>query len=282
MVHAIVIAVQQREPEASRKFTVGSVIQRAPAPTGTAELRRKETAAQLLRLLGGRSLEDPIREQELLAALHFLPVPPAPPRWRALADSVKSAGPAAVQQKLSKTMYIVPDVECAAECNCSLAAQPTARRFLYPQLNRFLADVFEGIPTGTQSSGLPKVELNRFDLFHAHLFYTKKAQSLGLLFHSKEYPAYDQQKFPINLGYCQQDSYLGYDETAMNLRNMLWFQGRLCALDVGPESVLHHDLIMDGLQDVRTVLESDFGQGVIDVNYFASILGSPQHRLFLC
>ncbi len=68
------------------------------------------------------------------------------------------------------------------------------------------------------------MELNRFDLFHAHLFYTKKTRSLGLLFHSKEYPAYDQQKFPINLGYCQQDSYLGYDETAMNLRNMLWFQ----------------------------------------------------------
>ncbi len=59
-------------------------------------------------------------------------------------------------------------------------------------------------------------------------------------------------------------------------------QGRLCALDVGPDSVLHHDLIMDGLQDVRTVLESDFGQGIIDVNYFASIPGSPQHRLFLC
>ncbi len=68
------------------------------------------------------------------------------------------------------------------------------------------------------------MELNRFDLFHAHLFYTKKTRSLGLLFHSKEYPAYDQQKFPINLGYCQQDSYLKYDETAMNLRNMLWFQ----------------------------------------------------------
>ena len=44
-----------------------------------------------------------------------------------------------------------------AECNCSLAAHPTARRFLYPQLNKFLADVFEGIPTGTQLSGLPKV-----------------------------------------------------------------------------------------------------------------------------
>ncbi len=46
--------------QASRKFTVGSVIQRDPVG-GTAELRRKETAAQLLRLLSGRSLEDPIR-----------------------------------------------------------------------------------------------------------------------------------------------------------------------------------------------------------------------------
>ncbi len=62
----------------------------------------------------------------------------------------------------------------------------------------------------------------------------------------------------------------------------MMLQGRLCALDVGPSSVLHDDLIMDGLQDVRTVLESDFGQGVIDVNYFASLAVPPQRRLFLC
>lgn len=59
-------------------------------------------------------------------------------------------------------------------------------------------------------------------------------------------------------------------------------QGRLCCLDVGPDSVLHYDLIMDGLQDVRTVLESDFGTSVIDVNYFASLHCPPQQRLFLC
>ena len=47
--------------QASRKFTVGPVIQHDLAPTGTAELRRKQTAAQLLRLLSGRSLDDPIR-----------------------------------------------------------------------------------------------------------------------------------------------------------------------------------------------------------------------------
>ena len=59
-------------------------------------------------------------------------------------------------------------------------------------------------------------------------------------------------------------------------------QGRLCCLDVGPDSILHHDLIMDGLQDVRTVLESDFGDSVADVNYFASLPFPPQQKLFLC
>ena len=45
--------------QASRTFTVGSVIQRDPALSG--EPRRKETAAQLLRLLSGRALDDPTR-----------------------------------------------------------------------------------------------------------------------------------------------------------------------------------------------------------------------------
>lgn len=146
--------------------------------------------------------------------------------------------------------------------------------------------------------------MNRFDLFHAHLFCTRDSQQLGLLFHAKEYPAYNIKEFPINLGYCQRNSKLMYDERAMDFRNMLWFQvsivtshsaallqskhedffvqGRLCCLDVGPDSILHHDLIMDGLQDVRTVLESDFGRSVIDVNYFASLPSPPQQRLFLC
>ena len=109
-------------------------------------------------------------------------------------------------------------------------------------------------------------------------------------------------------------------------------QGQLCALDVGEASVLHEDLLMDGLQvclsllhdcsshiflccinvcmigssfivqcadhastvrksssgsylaivrtqDVRTVLETDFGQAVCDVNYFDSL---PGERVYVC
>lgn len=59
-------------------------------------------------------------------------------------------------------------------------------------------------------------------------------------------------------------------------------QGKLISLDVGVSSILHNDLIMDGLQDVRTVLESDFGNAVIDVNYFASLPGPTHRKVFLC
>lgn len=69
---------------------------------------------------------------------------------------------------------------------------------------------------------------------------------------------------------------------AVQLLMDLCVQGMLFALDVGPSSVLHSDLIMDGLQDVRTVLESDFGKAVLDVNYFASLPGPAHRKVFLC
>ena len=60
-------------------------------------------------------------------------------------------------------------------------------------------------------------------------------------------------------------------------------QGVLCDLDVGEESTLHDTLIMDGLQPVRTVLESDFGSAICDVNYFHSLQDRPrEQRLFVC
>ena len=60
-------------------------------------------------------------------------------------------------------------------------------------------------------------------------------------------------------------------------------QGQLCALDVGEASPLHGTLIMDGLQDVRTVLEADFGHGVIDVHYFGQLQDRDRvARVFIC
>jgi hypothetical protein len=49
-------------------------------------------------------------------------------------------------------------------------------------------------------------------------------RQLGLLFHAAEYPAFQEDAFPINLGYCQEGSTLEWDVTRMDLRNILWYQ----------------------------------------------------------
>ena len=70
------------------------------------------------------------------------------------------------------------------------------------------------------------------------------------------------------------------------LRRMLrcaLLQDVLCDLDVGEGSALHDTLVMDGLQPVRTVLESDFGQSICDINYFHTLQDRPrEERVFIC
>lgn len=77
--------------------------------------------------------------------------------------------------------------------------------------------------------------LNRFDLFHAHLFAVARRNhtggkiggedgGLGLLFHAREYPALDTNVWPHNLGFCQRGSRLHFDARQMDLRNIVYYQ----------------------------------------------------------
>lgn len=60
-------------------------------------------------------------------------------------------------------------------------------------------------------------------------------------------------------------------------------QGKLCCIDTGLDSCLHDTLLMDGLQITRTVLESDFGMPLCDINYFDSLTYlTHEQRLFIC
>ena len=40
--------------------------------------------------------------------------------------------------------------------------------------------------------------------------------------------------------------------------------------------------MLPATQDVRTVLETDFGDAVCDVNYFHSLPGPAQERVYIC
>lgn len=74
-----------------------------------------------------------------------------------------------------------------------------------------------------------QVGLERFDLFHAHLFQPYDGEGLGLLFHAAEYPAISTE-FPVNLGYCQINSTVQYEQWSMDHRNIIYYEVRHYAL----------------------------------------------------
>lgn len=70
------------------------------------------------------------------------------------------------------------------------------------------------------------------------------------------------------MGFCQEGSTVdGRDQDALDWRNLVWFAGRVAALDVGTRSALHTRLLMEGVAPLRTVSERDFGTSLCDVFY---------------
>mmetsp|Transcript_15952 Transcript_15952/g.34599 ORF Transcript_15952/g.34599 Transcript_15952/m.34599 type:complete len:348 (-) Transcript_15952:10-1053(-) len=200
-----------------------------------------------------------------------------------------------LQQALSARSYKVPDVEGASLHRCSLTRSSFGRRFASREVNQYLAAIFQLAITTAAEVGAD-FKLSRYDLYHGHLFLS--AEGLGILLHAQEYPALEEEAFPVHLGYCQAGSPVQYDVNNMNYRNILWTtrqcqsrkqshkqtsrEGVLAVLDTSPGSPLYDHLIMEGLRFVRTIDESDFGHVLADVNYFHSLSNrKPEHRVYL-
>lgn len=187
----------------------------------------------------------------------------------------------------------MPDVEGSKENKCELTRTPYGRRFICQELNSYLEYLFKLIVERGPAVGL-KVSLNRYDLFHGHLFIATETGRLGILFHAREYPAYDKKVFPCNMGYCQKGSNMTYDDS-MNLRNILWLAplpsnssqgwmapGVLLVLDARPGGIIYRDLIPEYVNFVRTIYEDDLGNVVVDVNYLNIGDPQPDYQIFIC
>ncbi|VVA12638.1 PREDICTED: GLYMA_19G233500 [Prunus dulcis] len=208
--------------------------------------------------------------------------------------AVDSGGdPAAIQRALDPTMITVPDVEGSKANRCELTRTPYGRRFISEELNSYLEFLFELILARGPAVGL-NVSLSRYDLFHGHLFLAIDTGRLGILFHAKEYPAYDKEVFPYNMGYCQVGSNVRYDDS-MNLRNILWLAplpsnstkawvapGVVVALDAHPEGIIYRDLIPEYVNFARTIYEDDLGEVAVDVNYLDVGNAKSKFQLFIC
>ncbi|KAJ8619515.1 hypothetical protein MRB53_028044 [Persea americana] len=290
----------------------------------------KSTAADLLSVLGSREQAASInrkRADDLRSCLRFL-VPFCPNnnsirrrvviageedgrrRWRKREENemvwwppepvlelarlaVDSAGdPDAIYRALDPTVIPVPNVDGYREDKCELTRTPYGRRFINQELNSYLAFLFEMIVARGPSAGL-NVSLSRYDLFHGHLFLATDSGRLGILFHAKEYPAYEKEVFPYNMGYCQRGSHVIYDDE-MNLRNILWLAplpcnvtkawvapGVLVILDANPEGVIYKDLVPEYVDLVRTIYEEDFGEVAVDVNYLNVGNAASEDKIFI-
>ncbi|KAL9271218.1 hypothetical protein AKJ16_DCAP18244 [Drosera capensis] len=210
---------------------------------------------------------------------------------RIVVDSGGDVG--SVHRRLDPTMIPVPDVEDCKEEKCVLTRTPYGRCFINEELNSYLAFLFQMIASRGPTVGL-NVSLNRYDLFHGHMFIAVESGRLGILFHAKEYPAYDKEAFPYNMGYCQVGSDVPYDNE-MNLRNILWLAplpsnstkeweapGVLVVLDARPDGIIYSDLVPEYVQFARTLYEDDFGEFVVDVNYLNVGGATPSYQLFIC
>ncbi|KDP23477.1 hypothetical protein JCGZ_23310 [Jatropha curcas] len=199
----------------------------------------------------------------------------------------------AIHRALDPTVLPVPDVEGCKRVKCELTRTPYGRRFISEELNLYLKFLFEMIAARGPSIGL-NVSLNRYDFFHGHLFIAADTGRLGILFHAKEYPAYDKHTFPFNMGYCQIDSSVTYDDS-MNLRNILWLApfpsnssrawkspGVLVVLDAHPGGIIYRDLIPEYVRFVRTIYEDDLGDVAVDVNYLNVGESVPNYQIFMC
>ncbi|XVE89644.1 hypothetical protein DITRI_Ditri20bG0012300 [Diplodiscus trichospermus] len=208
--------------------------------------------------------------------------------------AVDSGGdPGSIHRALDPTVLPVPDVEGSKENKCELTRTPYGRRFISQELNSYLEYLFKLIIERGPAVGL-KVSLNRYDLFHGHLFIATDTGRLGILFHAREYPAYDKEVFPFNMGYCQKGSNVTYDDS-MNLRNILWLAplpsnctqdwmapGVLLVLDAYPGGIIYRDLIPEYVNFARTIYEDDLGNVVADLNYLNIGDSQPDYQIFIC
>ncbi|OVA02661.1 hypothetical protein BVC80_141g6 [Macleaya cordata] len=223
----------------------------------------------------------------------FIWWPPAPVLELARLAVDSGGDPGAIHRALDPTMLTVPDIEGSNENRCELTRTPYGRRFISEELNAYLTFLFELIVARGPSVGL-HVSLNRYDFFHGHLFLADDSGRLGILFHAKEYPAYDKDGFPCNMGYCQIGSNVVYDDS-MNLRNILWLAplpsnstkdwlapGVLVVLDAHPGGIIYEDLIPEYVNYARTIYEEDLGDVVVDVNYLNVGAQVADYRIFIC
>lgn len=163
---------------------------------------------------------------------------------------------------------------------CKLCGSETAHVAACPGLGAFLVNLFHDVARGLTRHGVP-TQVSQHDLHHGHIFLTKGGH-LGMLLHTREYPA-ESEAFPYSLGHCQKGSTV-LDPLA-STRNVLWLHsapgqdtgggagGRMALLNTEEGSSVTWHLIAPDAGPCGTVYEGFLGAAVCDVTYFDASFG---------
>ena len=154
-------------------------------------------------------------------------------------------------------------------------------------------------------------ELNRWDLFHGHLFVARELDDdddgggggggggvVGVLMHAKEYPAFDDAAFPIDLGFCQRSSPVKHVDAIAARRNLLFVAdastgwAAFATVDCAAESESESEGVAPGVSnplhpgllavpELYTTYEGDFGDVAGEVVYVHGLRDRrPEHAVF--
>ncbi|KAI3955705.1 hypothetical protein MKW98_006065 [Papaver atlanticum] len=169
--------------------------------------------------------------------------------------------------------------------HCTLTQLDYGYSFRREDYTSYFIRLFQFIAEQAPASVGSTVKLDRYDLFHGHMFLAPETRRIGIIFHAQEYPKLNRRSFNVELGVCQRDgNTMEYNQTNMNLRNILWLAplfddtgevelapGFLVALDARARGIIYEDLVInDTLQYQKkgmSITNADFGSDVGDLNY---------------
>eukprot|EP00439_Symbiodinium_sp_Y106_P049604 s568_g6.t1 len=147
------------------------------------------------------------------------------------------------------------------------------------RLERGVRDAIFSTVAAARAAGF-HVQVCRHDLFHGHLFRGENGE-VGILLHACEYPSQNDD-FPVNLGFCQADTQVKYEDAVMQHRNiLLLFSRPLRAFVLDAESDCVKALIPEyARKPMYTLYEDTLGEPLADMYFLSSEkkLGWVQRR----
>jgi len=199
--------------------------------------------------------------------------------FREMKQSYRKGDNDSWKQKLFTKMPT--DMQYTRNSHESIFPEPHYRNLMIPNLGShsgfllesFFKNAFISLKSSKMLSTLrggETVQLDDYDLHHAHLVCHLPSDQIAICFHLAEYPQYHPRYFPYHLGKCQELSTLIPNPSMIDTRNVIWV-----------EQYPHVVFVLDVLRHPwngfvfphtpGTIMESEFGNVLCDVFYDAAL-----------